>query len=742
MSLHHVNYNYDSSPFRSPNEVMKPERLGAMHQSRISFSRRLIRRMAKLQWKVVVERWDLSKEGFGTVCYRLETPNNHYHMVIFSDVIDDNERNDRVIAEKWDVTFALVKGDINAELLVDLRSNVPKQEAGRNSSKVLVLARANKSVRVFDHIVESLSCGVQPDSGTLADAGYILRTTAVYGNGKFGIADFGVLEENPDFNLTFSAQMCAVYLLRNFSLDWVHFIAKGQGGVKATSLDRRLQRYLGVGNATGLGMAPYLLTHPRIVDQWLLERESALGEVAVQHMTLAKRNEFLILMKRAEGHLKQVVTIDEKQQARNQQASEDVNQIVQDVEAMGELGVWSEVVEGVAKFSYEAQEVVISCILEIYPECVDKHALNLKEVDQSLFLAPGLAVQDLIGVIENRYQWALSVDFSLPENTHYFWYASEDKEEPRVGVRGQDVGDELEMELDVARQVSCLYRVLSGMPPSLSLSEFFVQYPRFRTISRRVWTMGHSAMGDIQMNVLGKEMLPIDLLRCKLSFLGATKFDPRSDRWLRVTFFQGAPLVDELDDDEWLFPLLSDVEKEEQPTPALIHVSHNEVLSLCAKAFKGLRRHRGEADLVANMVAGLEMDGFDGVYHFAKALSFLAKDRNDPVEIVGGEGVFNADLKGCSILFHLPVLLDVARDSLLSCDRVDLHLDRCHNRWLSYGLLSQHAGEGVSIMIKWNNTEASEHVVCLMNAGSKAPDVFLFSSSCSDQAQSLINYIK
>ncbi|WP_392339500.1 hypothetical protein [Moritella marina] len=33
-------------------------------------------------------------------------------------------------------------------------------------------------------------------------------------------------------------------------------------------------------------------------------------------------------------------------------------------------------------------------------------------------------------------------------------------------------------------------------------------------------------------------------------------YDPRSERWVRVTFFQGAPLLNELHDGEWLFPLL------------------------------------------------------------------------------------------------------------------------------------------------------------------------------------------
>ena len=63
-------------------------------------------------------------------------------------------------------------------------------------------------------------------------------------------------------------------------------------------------------------------------------------------------------------------------------------------------------------------------------------------------------------------------------------------------------------------------------------------------------------MGDIQMNVLHKSSLPMHLLRCKLAVFGATKFDPRSERWVRVTFFQGSPLLDEIHDGEWLFPLL------------------------------------------------------------------------------------------------------------------------------------------------------------------------------------------
>ena len=49
------------------------------------------------------------------------------------------------------------------------------------------------------------------------------------------------------------------------------------------------------------------------------------------------------------------------------------------------------------------------------------------------------------------------------------------------------------------------------------------------------------------------------LLRCKLAFFGAGKFDPKSSRWVRITLFQGAPLVSEIGQpfaDDWNFAVM------------------------------------------------------------------------------------------------------------------------------------------------------------------------------------------
>ncbi|WP_434361156.1 hypothetical protein NF212_22400 [Parasalinivibrio latis] len=542
--------------FRSPEEVMAPDRLGAMHQTRISFVRTLIRRMAKENWQVTQNLWDISPQGFGTAIYRLQTPDNVYHLVVFSDAIKDEERNDRVIAEKWDVTFALVKGEISESDLTQLRDNVPLQEAGRNSSRVLVLARANKSVRVFEHVVTSLAQGHQPDPNQLANVGYILRTTAVYGNGKFGIADFETLDDNPDFNLSFSAQMCAVYILRQFSLDWVHALARHQGGDSATTMSEPLQRYLGVGNATGLGMAPYLIKHPCVVDQWLSQREAAVTSVASQPVDATKALLFSNLARRAQRHLSEVVTIDEEQHSLNIAASGELQTLLNNIPAYHETGaLWGDIIIDSRKYGLETQEIVLSCILELYPDRVDSVEKEMN-TSEELSLDPGITLQQMCLALETHYRWAIDTDFSKQENRYWFWYRSQDKEEPRLGVRGVEQGEERELPLDIGRQVNTFYHAITQQDGNGSLAAFLLAQPQYRAIARRCWTLSKRPMGEIQMNVLAENSRPMDLLRCKLAMFGATKFDPRSDRWVRVTLFQGAPLTNELHEGEWLFPLL------------------------------------------------------------------------------------------------------------------------------------------------------------------------------------------
>ncbi|MEL6747563.1 MAG: hypothetical protein AAFO79_07110, partial [Pseudomonadota bacterium] len=88
---------------------------------------------------------------------------------------------------------------------------------------------------------------------------------------------------------------------------------------------------------------------------------------------------------------------------------------------------------------------------------------------------------------------------------------------------------------------------------------FLMARPAFRQIVRRVQSLAHVPYGEVRDNLIGAQCKPIDLLRCKLAQFGASKFDPKSDRWTRITLYQGAPTrhsISAPDADDWLFPVL------------------------------------------------------------------------------------------------------------------------------------------------------------------------------------------
>ena len=142
---------------RDPNEVMKLSRLGSFHQSKLSFLRSFIREFKNWEYKRSV--FELDKDGFGVAVYSFEKNKRNYSLICFAQYINPNERSDRVIATKWDAAFVLHDGNPTREDINRLKENVPKQEIGRMSYKELTLSRANKSIRVFEHVVDWMRNG-------------------------------------------------------------------------------------------------------------------------------------------------------------------------------------------------------------------------------------------------------------------------------------------------------------------------------------------------------------------------------------------------------------------------------------------------------------------------------------------------------------------------------------------------------------------------------------------------------
>jgi hypothetical protein len=212
--------------------------------------------------------------------------------------------------------------------------------------------------------------------------------------------------------------------------------------------------------------------------------------------------------------------------------------------------------EAEGRGSLEMSELINSLVIELYPELVDQLETTTGSPERE-HIDPLMSLASLRSLIERSYGWALKPDYETKGARHFFWYRSAEKDEPRLGERFNEPGAELELPIGIGLMAAALHRRLAELPEAMSTSEFLLAEPRYRGIARRVQSLANLPYAEIRDNLLGHECLPVDLLRCKLSIFGAAKFDPKSDRWTRITLFQGAPMIEELADagaDDWAFP--------------------------------------------------------------------------------------------------------------------------------------------------------------------------------------------
>jgi len=547
-----------AAPLRPPGEVMRLSRMGAAHQTRLSFLRALLRRIARERWRFDRPVFALSGDGFGAAVYRAGMPSGVVSLVCFSTPLAPERRTDRVIAEAWDTSFALVAGEPDAAEIERLRANVPRQEAGRYGPGDLVLARANRSVRLFDAVVDALASGRQPDRATIEAVGYLLRTTAVYGNGKFGIADRELVVRHPELAGPFRAEMLTVWMIRAFTLDLVEHIAAARGGSQAVRLEPGLRRRLGIGNATGLGMAPFLIKHPALVGRWVHRREQALASArGVASAEPSQRRRLQSALRRARNGIALWTTDDHVQRPRIKALSDDMTRLAGALAAGGALSDalaasgrpfeaifrWAE-----RELSVEGQELTASLLIEAAGDPVaDEFAEDMALDEASEQPVDGrMSCRLLLALIDRHYGWLDSVDFARADANARFWYVSEEKLEPRLGDRAREPGAELELPLAIARDVARLRAAAAAFDQKAPVATFLLAAPEHRHVVRRVQMVSRHPYGEIVDNLIAADMRPIDLMRLKLSFFGATRFDPRSDKWVRITLFQGAPFAEEL----------------------------------------------------------------------------------------------------------------------------------------------------------------------------------------------------
>jgi len=297
------------------------------------------------------------------------------------------------------------------------------------------------------------------------------------------------------------------------------------------------------------------------LNNWIHARETALKQI--REIEQVSKNEIDIFYNCLIKSLKNITswhTDSEFQKEKIKGLIEDLKKFIkfmkedfkfQNSYQFNQIYNWSE-----ENLNDECIEYIVSMMMEPYDNIVNPLITQMSSDEEEHFNIPvDRTIEDLRNILENKYSEILKIDFLKDENNQNFWFISKNKEEPRIGDRYIDEGSDLEQPLAIARDINKLYEAVFTKKNSSKIGKFLKDNNHLRHVVRRAFIAEKFPYSEIQDNTIGSKLVPIDMLRLKLSFFGAIKFDPRSDKWLRICMFQGAPLPSELAnfDDKWIY---------------------------------------------------------------------------------------------------------------------------------------------------------------------------------------------
>ena len=244
--------------------------------------------------------------------------------------------------------------------------------------------------------------------------------------------------------------MMLVYLVRQFTFDQVNHVAHHKNPKKAVKLDKKICKNLGIGNSTGLGMAPFIVNHPTLLNNWILSRETALKEIREIEIVDSKdSNLFVDCVKKSLTNITSWNTDSEYQKNKIESLLKDVEKFLNYIEnqfdfnmkhPFNEIYLWLE-----KETCEECIEYVVSIMMEPYSHITQPLVSNMSSDEDKYFNIPtSRTVGELRNIIEDKYPNILDIDFEKKENNQNFWFISKNKEEPRLADRFDEHGSALE----------------------------------------------------------------------------------------------------------------------------------------------------------------------------------------------------------------------------------------------------------------------------------------------------------
>ncbi|MGF6834299.1 hypothetical protein QF015_002481 [Paenarthrobacter sp. TE4293] len=548
---------------RDPGVVMTPDALGALQPTRFSASRTLITRMVQERWVISRAEFTIDAAGQGNARYHVAVNDDwSFEFVVFSNAPKEGvERTDRIIGSHWDMMGALIEGAAGDERIEQTKRELPKLYGGRAAPGTLIWCRANRSMRAFDLTVEALSRGEQPPARVLGAVCYLMRNTGLDGNGTFGTRSFAAYEADHPLRTPYHAQMLTSYLMREFSLDLAEHMAAAQGP-DAVGLSPEFRRFLGLGNASGLGLVLFAKNHPQMVDRWITLRESSLAEA--RDMVLAADSPEL---DRLDSLLERAVSYKAKDRMRYtfQPAAQLVSSELAELrsrlaalrEISGEPGnLLDSIYQEATDFTSETQEILCALLMELLP--APQNMPSLITVEEHAPASPATPAGELLDVIAKDYGWATSVDLDDPSALHFGWYKSANAEEPRRGPLKDLPTVFDDMTLDLPEKLQQLVPLLRDMDPATTAGSVARQFPEYRVTIERLLALRDTAYHTVRANTRDEHFNPAHIIRLfNSAFYGLDKTKEDGPVGVVGVLFHGAPTPAEIasgSGQDWLFP--------------------------------------------------------------------------------------------------------------------------------------------------------------------------------------------
>jgi hypothetical protein len=555
-------------PMRNPAVLMRPERLAALQPSRVSASRALIARAMKHRWKISRTKFDLDDRARGVACYRIEADGWDFSFPVFSFEPSREMRTFRIIGRSWDMMGSLVEGRISQADIDKTQQEMPKLYHGRATPGSLVWCRSNRSARVLDYCVDALAAGFQPRSDVMAAASYAMRNTGLDGNGTFGTRSFLALERDHPLRASLRAQMLTAYMMRVFAYDLIAHLARAKGGSNAIPMSPDLERFLGVGNGSALGLMFFVHNHPRLLGQWLHIREQALASAKMTEVGRDARplDLLLRLLDRAIVYRRQDKT-EYDLLTPSAAIATDLEGIRRELGRLREraragatltgapLAEFCDSIEG--RFCADATETFNSLLIELVPDLADALTDTLV-LDEELVTRPEMSVSRLREIVRTEYRWAFELDLTSERSQRYIWYKSVNAEEPRRGPR-EEAPDAFSLGLDLPRLVVALDRDLASTDGRTSVARFLLAHPYHRLIVTRVQGLAGLPFHSPHADIMSEDFVPAHITRMLNGAIhGLDKTRDAMGRVIRGVIMQGAPLPAELaggtGDEHWFNP--------------------------------------------------------------------------------------------------------------------------------------------------------------------------------------------